>query len=93
MPQLFDSLIGFDHANGMALRPALAERWERVDAQSLRLFLRKGVAFHDGSPLTAEDVAFSLGPDHLLALQLLCLWASESMGNHDSNVVDAGRVG
>jgi hypothetical protein len=28
-----------------------------------------------------------------LALQLLCLWASESMGNHDSNVVDAGRVG
>lgn len=66
MPQLFESLIGFDHANGMALRPALAERWERVDAQSLRLFLRKGVAFHDGSALTAEDVAFSLGPDHLL---------------------------
>ncbi|UPK40918.1 hypothetical protein IVB18_49220 (plasmid) [Bradyrhizobium sp. 186] len=29
----------------------------------------------------------------LLALQLLCLRASESMGNHDSNVVDAGRVG
>ncbi|MCK1326406.1 transposase [Bradyrhizobium sp. GM5.1] len=28
-----------------------------------------------------------------LALQLLCLRASESMGNHDSNVVDAGRVG
>jgi hypothetical protein len=27
-----------------------------------------------------------------LALQLLCLRASESMGNHDSNVVDAGRV-
>ncbi|UPK33082.1 hypothetical protein IVB18_33330 [Bradyrhizobium sp. 186] len=36
------------------------------------------------------------GPRHLadvLALQLLCLRASESMGNHDSNVVDAGRVG
>ncbi|UPK39300.1 hypothetical protein IVB18_19925 [Bradyrhizobium sp. 186] len=29
----------------------------------------------------------------ILALQLLCLRASESMGNHDSNVVDAGRVG
>jgi fatty-acyl-CoA synthase len=27
-----------------------------------------------------------------LALQLLFLWASESMGNHDSNVMDAGRV-
>lgn len=66
MPQLFDTLIGFDHAHGMALRPALAEQWERIDAQSLRIVLRKGVIFHDGSPLTAEDVAFSLGPDHLL---------------------------
>jgi hypothetical protein len=30
---------------------------------------------------------------HGLALQLLCLQTSESMGNHDSNVVGAGRVG
>lgn len=66
MPQLFDTLIAFDHAHGMALRPALAERWERIDAKSLRLFLRKDVVFHDTSPLTAEDVAFSLGSDHLL---------------------------
>jgi hypothetical protein len=28
----------------------------------------------------------------LLALQLLCWEMSESMGNHDSNVVGAGRV-
>jgi hypothetical protein len=28
-----------------------------------------------------------------LALQLLFLRASESMGNHDSDVVDAGSVG
>jgi hypothetical protein len=28
-----------------------------------------------------------------LALQLLFLRTSESMGNHDSNVVGAGRVG
>ncbi|WP_247412742.1 ABC transporter substrate-binding protein [Bradyrhizobium sp. 23] len=66
MPQLFETLIAFDHAHDMALRPGLAERWERINAQSLRLFLRKGVAFHDGTSLTAEDVAFSLGPDHLL---------------------------
>lgn len=47
----------------MALGPGLAERWERINAHSLRLFLRKGVASHDGTCLTAEDVAFSLGPD------------------------------
>ncbi len=66
VPQLFDTLIAFDHANGMALRPALAERWERMGARALHLQLRQGVTFHDGSPFTAEDVAFSLGPDHLL---------------------------
>ncbi|MDA9523402.1 oligopeptide ABC transpoter oligopeptide-binding protein [Bradyrhizobium sp. CCBAU 11434] len=66
MPQLFDTLITFDHGRDMTLRPCLAEKWERIDARSLRLFLRKDVTFHDGAPLTAEDVAFSLGPDHLL---------------------------
>ncbi|MGY4353226.1 ABC-type transport system substrate-binding protein [Bradyrhizobium sp. GM7.3] len=66
VPQLFDTLIRVDHAHDMTLRPGLAERWERINAQSLRLFLRKEVVFHDRAPLTAEDVAFSLGPDHLL---------------------------
>jgi hypothetical protein len=32
-------------------------------------------------------------PGQTLTLQLLLLRASESMGNHDSNVVGAGRVG
>ncbi|RJT26313.1 oligopeptide ABC transporter substrate-binding protein [Mesorhizobium waimense] len=66
IPQIFDPLISFDQSAKMALRPALAERWERVDNTALRLFLRKGVTFHDGSPFTARDVAFSLSPDHLL---------------------------
>ncbi|MDQ8731860.1 ABC transporter substrate-binding protein [Bradyrhizobium sp. LHD-71] len=66
VPQMFDTLIAFDHAKGMTLRPALAERWERIDARSLRLALRKGVVFHDGSPFTADDVEFSFSPDHLL---------------------------
>ena len=66
VPQMFDTLIGFDHARNMALRPALAERWERIGATALRLHLRRDVVFHDGGPFTAEDVAFSLGPDHLL---------------------------
>ncbi|WP_247375714.1 ABC transporter substrate-binding protein [Bradyrhizobium sp. 173] len=65
MPQLFETLITFDHAHDGA-RAGLAERWERNNAQSLRLFLRKGVAFHDGTSLRAEDVDLSLGPDHLL---------------------------
>jgi peptide/nickel transport system substrate-binding protein len=66
VPQMFDTLIAFDHAKGMTLRPALADRWERLDARSLRLALRKDVVFHDGSPFTADDVAFSFSEDHLL---------------------------
>ncbi|WP_081160090.1 ABC transporter substrate-binding protein [Ensifer aridi] len=65
-PQMFDTLIAFDQTPEMGLRPGLAERWERVDGKSLRLLLRKGVTFHDGGPFTAEDVAFSFSPEHLL---------------------------
>lgn len=63
---LFDSLLAYDYAAGMTLRPALAIRWERAGGSALRLWLRPGVQFHDGSLLSAEDVAWSLGPDHLL---------------------------
>lgn len=44
------------------LRPHLAEKWEAVDGKvdHWRFTLRQGVKFHDGSELTAEDVAFSM---------------------------------
>ncbi len=38
--------------------PVLAESWESNDAGDMwTFFIRPGVTFHDGSPLTAEDVA------------------------------------
>jgi peptide/nickel transport system substrate-binding protein len=40
-------------------RPALAERWERVDSLTWRFELRKGARWHDGRPVTADDVVFS----------------------------------
>lgn len=39
--------------------PWLAESWEWEDALTLKFRLRPGVVFHDGSPLTAEDVRFT----------------------------------
>lgn len=63
---MFDTLIAFDHANNMRLKPALAQSWQRLGPDALRLNLRQGVKFHDGSLMTAADVAFSLGPEHLL---------------------------
>lgn len=41
--------------------PFLAERWElSSDNRSVRLHLRRDAVFHDGKPITAEDVKFSL---------------------------------
>ena len=40
--------------------PGLAERLDRVDAVTWEVTLRDGVRFHDGRPLTSEDVAFTI---------------------------------
>jgi len=40
--------------------PRLAKRWETTDRKTWRFYLNKGVKFHDGKPVTAADVAFTL---------------------------------
>ena len=42
------------------ISPALAERWEQPDSTSYIFHVRRGVKWHDGKELTADDVAFSL---------------------------------
>jgi peptide/nickel transport system substrate-binding protein len=57
--KVFDGLlkVGLDGKPA----PALAESWEiSNDGKTITFHLRKGVKFHDGSPLTPDDVAFSL---------------------------------
>jgi peptide/nickel transport system substrate-binding protein len=39
--------------------PALATSWTRLDASTWRFVLRRNVRFHDGTPMTADDVVFS----------------------------------
>lgn len=41
------------------IEPCLAESWERVDPQTYRYTLREGATFHNGSPVTVDDVIFS----------------------------------
>ncbi|NMB13513.1 MAG: ABC transporter substrate-binding protein, partial [Firmicutes bacterium] len=38
----------------------LAESIEPIDDVTYEIRLREGIRFHDGTPLTAEDVAFSI---------------------------------
>jgi peptide/nickel transport system substrate-binding protein len=45
---------------GNAMAPSLAESWTAArDGLSYEFVLRKGVVFHNGDPLTADDVKFS----------------------------------
>ncbi len=62
---VFDFPIDTDFNGGWALRPGLATAWERIDDRTLELTLRQGVLFHDGTEMTAEDVAFSWGPERI----------------------------
>jgi peptide/nickel transport system substrate-binding protein len=55
---IFDSLIQLDEQ--FEPKPHLAESWERSrDGRTWTFHLRKGVRFHDGTKLTAEDVVFT----------------------------------
>ena len=55
---LYSPLVGY--ATDGTIAPRLAERWEQPDARTIIFHLRQGVKFHDGTPLTADDVKFSL---------------------------------
>ncbi len=57
--QLFASLLRYDE--GWNPQPYLAETWEvSEDGLSVTVNLVKGATFHDGTPITSEDVAFSI---------------------------------
>lgn len=54
----FDTLARMNE--DLQVEPRLAERWELNEAtNTYRYFLRKGVKFHDGAELTAEDVKYT----------------------------------
>lgn len=55
---VFETLIRRDA--DMKLEPALALSWSVVDPLTWEFKLRPGVKFHDGSPLTADDVAWTI---------------------------------
>ena len=57
--RLFGFLVDFDNAT-QQYRPGIAKSWEVApDGVTWTFHLRKGAAFSDGHPITAEDVLFS----------------------------------
>ena len=56
--QVYESLV--QHNADLTLVPGLAVSWDLIDPTTWRFMLRQGVTFHDGTPLTANDVLFSI---------------------------------
>lgn len=70
---IFDTLVWVDEK--LQVEPGLAVSWRPIDNTTWEFKLRQGVRFHDGTPFTAADVAFSIervpaaaGPDGGLTL-------------------------
>ncbi|RMF42686.1 MAG: ABC transporter substrate-binding protein [Deltaproteobacteria bacterium] len=55
---VFDPLVRWTRETTIEGR--LAERWERLDPKRVRFYLRKGVKFHSGNELTADDVVWTV---------------------------------
>ena len=54
---IFDTLVWSD--DNLQISPGLAESWKPINETTWEFKLRKGVKFHDGTPLTSRDVKAS----------------------------------
>ena len=54
---VFDPLVRYTQK--FEFEPRLAEKWERIDDETMRFHLREGVKFHSGNTMTADDVVWT----------------------------------
>lgn len=93
---IFDGLVRFK-AGTTEIEPALAKSWEiSPDGLTYTFKLREGVKFHDGTPVDAAAVLFSLNrqhdpahPAHKLSDQF-GYWGSMDMSNIIATVEQGG---
>jgi peptide/nickel transport system substrate-binding protein len=57
--QAWDTLV-YRNPDTFKLEPLLATEWKFPDPTTIDFTLRPGVKFHDGTPLTADDVVYTL---------------------------------
>jgi peptide/nickel transport system substrate-binding protein len=71
--QVYNQLVDLD--DNYAPIPELAESWENPDDTTFIFTLRPGVTFHNGDPVTAADVKFSL--ERITNPDVASPWASQ----------------
>jgi len=55
---IYETLFSYDE--NMNFRPELATKYEQISDTEWRIYIREGVKFHDGTPLNADAVVYSL---------------------------------
>jgi len=76
---VMDGLLNRDWANGpnrngTEIVPGLFTDWAQIDDLTWEFTMREGVVFHNGNPMTIEDVAFTLSAERL--------WGPEALRPH-----------
>jgi len=92
LSSIYEPLVTLDRS--MRPVPALAVSWETPDLLTWVFRLRPGVRFHDGAPLTAEDVAASfhrLLGDERLEMRSYLSGVTEATARGADTVVRAHR--
>jgi peptide/nickel transport system substrate-binding protein len=86
---IYDSLLGYDAQGNFV--PDVAEKWEiSPDGNTWTFHIRHGIKFHNGDPLTAADVKFSVDRfgDMSLSTNPWSWYISPQYNKKDSKVVD-----
>ena len=84
---VFDALVEWSYDGKIV--PGIAESW-KVDGTTITFNIRKGVKFHNGDPVTADDVKFSL--DTIKSKDLNSGSASNFAAVDSATVVDTNTV-
>lgn len=80
----FDVLIDRDYdKREVEWRPGLATEWTLVEPTIMELKLREDVVFHNGDPMTAEDVVFSLNRMYQATFPPYQVRARDRLGNFE----------
>ena len=84
---IYDSLLRKDYATG-GFKPELAESYKLVDDKTIDFELRRNVKFHNGQPMTADDVVYTLNlvssKDYNARYQIAVEWIdrAEKLGDY-----------
>jgi peptide/nickel transport system substrate-binding protein len=93
---IYETLIKFDSNSTSEFIPSLATEWTiSEDGKTYRFKIREGVSFHNGNPLTPQDVEYSfergMVQDYVLGPQWMFFEPLFGLGNYTSRT-DNGLI-